>query len=153
MAGDMKKFHESMKDLKTKIEKYIELYGNSMGTIDKNNFDLILGDTPRFEQDYVSICRIIAWNVQMNQNTPELDEETVNWANAMRVFRHAPDAPDVYELKLSDLRYLNAIAHLAMTYMQRESAVRQASSYKTLEDLKKYASDFEASRQFRKPEK
>ncbi len=31
MAGDMRKFHASIKDLKSKIERYMEQYGNSMG--------------------------------------------------------------------------------------------------------------------------
>ena len=30
MAGDMRKFHTSMKELKSRIEKYMEQYGNSM---------------------------------------------------------------------------------------------------------------------------
>ena len=44
MAGDMRRFHASMKELKNRIEKYMEQYGNSMGTLDKNDFSLILGE-------------------------------------------------------------------------------------------------------------
>ena len=58
MAGDMRKFHASIKDLKSKIERYMEQYGNSMGTLDKNDFSLILGEKPGFSQNNVAIDRM-----------------------------------------------------------------------------------------------
>lgn len=96
MAGDMRKFHASIKDLKSKIERYMEQYGNSMGTLDKNDFSLILGEKPGFSQNNVAICRLIAWNVLLHRDAPELDKEVVDWANAMRVYTHVVDYPAVY---------------------------------------------------------
>ena len=93
MAGDMRKFHASIKDLKSKIERYMEQYGNSMGTLDKNDFSLILGEKPGFSQNNVAICRLIAWNVLLHRDAPELDKEVVDWANAMRIYTHVVDYP------------------------------------------------------------
>ena len=105
MAGDMRRFHASMKELKNSIEKYMEQYGNSMGTLDKNDFSLILGEKPGFGQDNVAICRLIAWNIQLHPNTPELDKEVLDWATAMRIYTHAPEYPAVYRMdNISDLR-------------------------------------------------
>ena len=124
MAGDMRKFHASIKDLKSKIERYMEQYGNSMGTLDKNDFSLILG---------------------------ELDKEVVDWANAMRVYTHVVDYPAVYRMdSIDDLRHLNAMAHLSMQYMRNESDRRQANCYKTYEDVEKYASNPKESLQYRR---
>ena len=151
MAGDMRKFHASIKDLKSKIERYMEQYGNSMGTLDKNDFSLILGEKPGFGQDNVAICRLIAWNIQLHPNTPELDKEVWDWATAMRIYTHAPEYPAVYRMdNISDLRYLNAMGHLAMRYMRKEDDRRQANCYKTFEDVRKYASNFEESRKYRR---
>ena len=151
MAGDMRRFHASMKELKNSIEKYMEQYGNSMGTLDKNDFSLILGEKPGFGQDNVAICRLIAWNIQLHPNTPELDKEVRDWATAMRIYTHAPEDPAVYRMdNISDLRYLNAMGHLAMRYMRKEDDRRQANCYKTFEDVRKYASNFEESRKYRR---
>ena len=138
MAGDMRKFHASIKDLKSKIERYMEQYGNSMGTLDKNDFSLILGEKPGFSQNNVAICRLIAWNVLLHRDAPELDKEVV-------------DYPAVYRMdNIDDLRHLNAMAHLSMQYMRNESDRRQANCYKTYEDVEKYASNPEESLQYRR---
>ena len=151
MAGDMRKFHASIKDLKSKIERYMEQYGNSMGTLDKNDFSLILGEKPGFSQNNVAICRLIAWNVLLHRDAPELDKEVVDWANAMRVYTHVVDYPAVYRMdNIDDLRHLNAMAHLSMQYMRNESDRRQANCYKTYEDVEKYASNPEESLQYRR---
>ena len=150
MAGDMRKFHASIKDLKSKIERYMEQYGNSMGTLDKNDFSLILGEKPGFSQNNVAICRLIAWNVLLHRDAPELDKEVVDWANAMRVYTHVVDYPAVYRMdSIDDLRHLNAMAHLSMQYMRNESDRRQANCYKTYEDVEKYASNPKESLQYR----
>ena len=151
MAGDMRKFHASIKDLKSKIERYMEQYGNSMGTLDKNDFSLILGEKPGFSQNNVAICRLIAWNVLLHRDAPELDKEVVDWANAMRVYTHVVDYPAVYRMdSIDDLRHLNAMAHLSMQYMRNESDRRQANCYKTYEDVEKYVSNPKESLQYRR---
>lgn len=150
MAGDMQRFRESMKDLKEKIEAYMKTYGNSVGTLDKCDFRLILKDHPGFAQDNINICRIIAWNVQLYQDPYTMEEEVIEWANAMRVFRNAEKHPEVYAMDNPDPRYLNDIARQAMLYMQEEEPFIQANSYKTMENLEKFASDFDACRVFRK---
>lgn len=143
--GNMKEFHESMKDLRIKIERFMLQYGNSMGKMDNNHLQEILGDSPGFRQNTVNICRIIAWNVCVNAGAPELDAESTAWANAMRTYKHAPEFPAVYNMSdETDLRHLNAMAHLAYESMRKESPLIQAQSYKTLEDLKRFASDYEA---------
>lgn len=143
--GNMKEFHESMKDLRIKIERFMLKYGNSMGKMDSNNFQEILGESPGFRQSAVNICRIIAWNVCCNVDAPELDAESTAWAKAMRTHKHAPEFPAVYNMSdETDLRHLNAMAHLAWESMRKESALVQAQSYKTLDDLKKFASDYAA---------
>ena len=101
--------------------------------------------------DPVAICRLIAWNVLLHRDAPELDKEVVDWANAMRVYTHVVDYPAVYRMdSIDDLRHLNAMAHLSMQYMRNESDRRQANCYKTYEDVEKYASNPKESLQYRR---
>lgn len=121
------------------------------GYTDKNDFSLILGEKPGFSQNNVAICRLIAWNVLLHRDAPELDKEVVDWANAMRVYTHVVDYPAVYRMdSIDDLRHLNAMAHLSMQYMRNESDRRQANCYKTYEDVEKYASNPKESLQYRR---
>lgn len=58
----------------------------------------------------------------------------------MRIYTHAPEYPAVYRMdNISDLRY-----------MRKKDDRRQANCYKTFEDVKKYASNFEESRKYRR---
>lgn len=151
MANDMARFHESMTDLRKKIELFMCSYGNSMGKMDKRDFSEIL-ENPGFHQDMIAVIRILAWNAQVYSYAPELDAENVEWAKALRVSHLAPEYPNVYNLDMEnmDKRWLNDMVAIGRAYVRSASADKQGRWYKTEEDVRKYAADPEESLRFRR---
>lgn len=141
MTNDMTQFHESMQELRKKIETFMRSHGNSMGKMDKRDFSEIL-EKPGFHQDRIAIVRILAWNAQVYSYAPELDPENVAWAKAFKVSYHAPAYPHVYNLDMENLdkRWLNDMISIAREYVRNASDAEQGRWYKTAEDVRQFAS-------------